>query len=217
MTVKIDCISDLHMYFGPELKGGDILVIAGDITYVGRMADFMAFNHWLGSIKHLYKTIVVTPGNHDLGSERDPALFKSLVPNATHFLINEPATILGLNFWVSPITPTFFDWAWMADRGEEIKRYWDMIPEGTDVIVTHGPPYGIMDECGDMNDRSKMVHVGCEELLKAVQRIKPKLHIFGHIHEGHGQTTIDGTTFVNAAIMDGVYSPINDPITIELK
>jgi Icc-related predicted phosphoesterase len=214
--VKIVCVSDLHMYFGPKLDGGDILVVSGDISYVGKAIDFAEFDFWLGKQKDKYKAIVVTPGNHDLGSERNPSLFKGLIQNATHYLVNEPATILGLNFWASPMTPTFFDWAWMADRGEPIKRYWDMIPSNTDVLVTHGPPFGILDQCPDMNDRSKLVSVGCEELLKAVQRIKPRLHIFGHIHEGHGQVTIEGTTFINASIMDGQYHPVNKPITINL-
>lgn len=217
MAIKIDCISDLHMYFGPQLDGGDILVMSGDISYVGKAIDFAEFDFWLGKLKDKYKAIVVTPGNHDLGSERNPSLFKSLVPNATHYLINEPATILGLNFWVSPITPTFFDWAWMADRGEPIKRYWDMIPANTDVLVTHGPPYGILDQCPDHLDQSRMVNVGCEELLKAVQRIKPRLHIFGHIHEAYGIQVINDTTFVNCAIMDGQYNPVNKPISIILK
>ena len=128
--VKIDCISDLHLYFGPELEGGDILVVAGDVSYVGNVIDFAEFNFWLGKYKDKYKAIVFTPGNHDLGSQRNPSLFKSLVPNATHYLINETATILGLKFFVSPITPTFMNWAWMADRGEPIKRYWDMIEKG---------------------------------------------------------------------------------------
>lgn len=216
MSIKIDCVSDLHLYFGPKLDGGDILVVAGDISYVGNAIDFIEFNSWLGKLKDKYKAIVVTPGNHDKGTQRNPALFKSLVPNATHYLINESATILGLKFFVSPITPTFFDWAWMADRGEPIKKYWDMIEEGTDVIVSHGPPYGILDQCPDWQDHTKLVSVGCEELLKAVKRIKPRAHIFGHIHESHGKITIDGTTFVNAAIMDETYKPVNDPISITL-
>jgi Icc-related predicted phosphoesterase len=203
------------MYFGPKLEGGDILIMSGDISFVGNAIDFAEFDFWLGKIKHQYKAIIVTPGNHDLGSQRNPSLFKSLITNAT-YLVNEPATILGLKFWVSPMTPTFMNWAWMADRGASIKRYWDMIPEGTDVIVTHGPPFGILDACPDMDDSTKLVNVGCEELLKAVQRIKPRLHIFGHIHEGHGQVTIDGTTFINASIMNGQYQPVNSPITINI-
>lgn len=214
--LKIDCISDLHLYFGPKLDGGDILVIAGDISYVGKPVDFMEFNNWLGKYKDMYKAIVFTPGNHDIGSQRDISLFKSLVPNVTHYLINESANILGLNFFGSPMTPTFFDWAWMADRGEPIKRYWDMIPSDTDVIITHGPAFGILDKCADMNNSTRFVHVGCEELLKTIQRIKPKAHIFGHIHEGYGTISKDGTIFVNAAIMDGAYNPVNKPITIHL-
>ena len=88
---------------------------------------------------------------------------------------------------------------------------------GTDVIVCHGMPYGILDECPDINDSSKLVHVGCEELLKAVYRIKPKLFIGGHLHEGHGRLDKDGMTFINAAIMDGQYNPVNKPISIILK
>ena len=213
--LKIDCISDLHMYFGPQLEGGDILVMSGDISFVGKAIDFAEFDFWLGKQKDKYKAIIVTPGNHDLGSQRNPSLFKGLITNAT-YLVNEPATILGLKFWVSPMTPTFMNWAWMADRGAPIRRYWDMIPDGTDVLVTHGPPFGILDECPDMGDVTKPVHVGCEELLKAVKRIKPRLHIFGHIHEGYGQVTIDGTTFINAAIMDGQYNPVNKPISINI-
>jgi Icc-related predicted phosphoesterase len=218
MKIKIDCVSDLHMYFGPILPGGDVLVVAGDISYVGKSLDFMEFNHWLGEYTDKYKKIVVVPGNHDLGSETNPTFFKSLVPNATHYLLNEPANILGFRFYGSPITPTFMNWAWMADRGEPIKKYWDRIPKNTEVLITHGPAWGIMDECPDLNDSTKLVHVGCEELLKRIKKLtKLKAHIFGHIHECNGVKTIDGVTYVNASIMTGDYQPTQPYHTIHLE
>lgn len=97
----------------------------------------------------------------------------------------------------------------MADRGADIKQYWDKIDINTDILITHGPPHGILDEVNGCN-------VGCEELLLAVQRIKPKYHIFGHIHEGYGQKTIDGTTYINCSHVDGKYRPVNQPIRFEI-
>lgn len=78
-----------------------------------------------------------------------------------------------------------------------IKPHWDMIPENTDVLITHGPPHGILDQ----TVRGKL-HVGCQELLEAVYRIKPKLHLFGHIHEARGKIEYDGITFMNASSVD---------------
>ena len=217
MKLKLDCVSDLHLYFGPELEGGDILCIAGDISYVGKAIDFAEFNYWLGKHKDKYKAIAFTPGNHDWLAQTNPSLAKGLLMNATHYLLDEPSKILGLNFYGSPRTPEFNQWAFNEPRGEGLKKWWDRIPKNTDVLLTHGVPYGIMDECPDIIDPSKLVHVGDEELLKAIYRLKPKLCIGGHIHEGHGRVDKDGIIFVNASIMDGDYKPVNKPITIYLE
>ena len=98
-------------------------------------------------------------------------------------------------------------------RGDEIRRKWDLIPEDTDVLITHGPPHGILDLVpSDMSGNYE--HAGCEELLLAVKRVKPKLHVFGHIHEGYGVARRARTTFVNACICDAAYRPINEPVII---
>jgi len=89
--------------------------------------------------------------------------------------------IEGVKFYGSPWQPRFFDWAFNLDRGEEIKKKWDLIPMDTDVLITHGPPYGILDLTHEGEK------VGCEELMKAVLRVQPKIHIFGHIHEAYGE------------------------------
>lgn len=213
---KIICISDTHTFENFVVPDGDILIHSGDISFRGTFAEMNRGMRWLGKFPHKYKIFVC--GNHDWLGETDPLLMKELAEeNGVIYLDDSGIELMGLKIWGSPVQPEFCSWAFNRKRGEEIARHWAKIPDDTQILVTHGPPYGIMDECGDMNDRSKMVHVGCEELLKAVQHIKPKLHVFGHIHEGHGQVTVDGTTFVNAAIMDGIYKPINAPITIELK
>jgi len=131
-----------------------------------------------------------------------------------HYLENSGVTINGLNFWGSPITPNFFEqyWAFNRTRGEKIYKYWDMIPQITDVLITHGPPYGIMDTVLDGQK------VGCEELGVKINYDLPKLklHVFGHIHDGYGKIKLDNKTFVNASTCTEKYVPKNPPIQVEL-
>lgn len=100
----------------------------------------------------------------------------------------------------------------MRNRGQEIKQHWDLIPASIDVLVTHGPPFGIFDETIDE------IRVGCEDLRIAVQeRVKPRIHCFGHIHEcGDSISEIDAITFVNCSYVDERYRPVNSPIRLVL-
>lgn len=132
-----------------------------------------------------------------------------LSPN-THYLCDSGVTIDGVNFWGSPITPTFFNWAFNRDRGRNILKHWEKIPLDTDVLITHGPPYGILDYT-----MSKM-NVGCEELLKKVKLIKPQYHLFGHIHEAYGVYNDESTTYMNGSILDEDYIIANEPILFEI-
>lgn len=100
------------------------------------------------------------------------------------------------------------NWAFNRDRGEEIKKHWDLIPNDTDVLITHGPPFGILDE----TVYSK--RTGCEELLLRVYHVQPKHHIFGHIHEDYGVLAKRETTFVNASVLDDRYELINDAVIL---
>tara|TARA_R110002073_G_scaffold128374_2_gene274096 strand:- start:242 stop:643 length:402 start_codon:yes stop_codon:yes gene_type:complete len=126
------------------------------------------------------------------------------------YLQDESVEIEGLKIYGSPWQPWFFNWAFNLRTPEELKEKWDKIPEDTDVLVTHGPPLGILDLTMDG------LNVGCSELIKAVERIKPRAHIFGHIHEGYGDTMLDGCIFVNASINTHRYRPINEPIIFEI-
>ena len=209
--MKIDCISDLHGYFPSDLPGGDVLIMAGD--YAGNhhnICEYFKFIEWLAQQPYPHKVLIA--GNHDKLLIDIPA--KEIERNGIHYLLDSGCEIDGLKFWGSPWTPTFYDWFFMKDRGAEIKKMWDLIPDDTDVLVTHGPPYGVLDGVNGY------VCVGCEELRDALERVKPRLHVFGHIHEGYGQLLFKhngpNTICVNASIMDENYIPVNKPIRIEL-
>lgn len=208
-TITIDCISDLHGYL-PHLSGGDLLLIAGDLTGRDTKEEYARFLSWLGKLP--YRCKVVIGGNHDGLIEKrivtlgtDPAL-------NIHYLCDSGIEFEGRKIWGSPWTPTFLNWHFMRDRGAPIKEKWDKIPSDTDILVTHGPPWGILDKT------EEGIAVGCEELRKAVlERVKPKIHCFGHIHEEGGRTeTYEGTRFVNASVVNERYRLVNKPIHIEI-
>ncbi|MEL6848269.1 MAG: metallophosphoesterase, partial [Bacteroidota bacterium] len=135
--------------------------------------------------------------------------FRAMIPDSCTYLEDESVEIGGLHIYGSPITPWFFDWAFNRQRGEEIKTYWDKIPANTDILITHGPPHHMLD----LTFRN--VYAGCEELGKAVARIRPRLHLFGHIHEAYGQLSQNGTLYVNASVVDLSYQVVNPPVVID--
>lgn len=92
-----------------------------------------------------------------------------------------------------------------------LKEKWDLIPDDVDVLITHGPAVGILDKIMDGSN------VGCEELIKAIKRIKPKYHLCGHIHEGYGVTELDGCTHINASITTERYIPTNKPVVFTIN
>lgn len=141
--------------------------------------------------------------------EEDPALACSLLTNAT-YLRDEETVINGIRFYGSPWSPKFFSWAFNKKRGKELLSVWKKIPSGVDVLITHTPPYGVLDEV------PRSGNVGCQDLLDELSRIQPNVHCFGHIHEGYGRTEVDGTTFVNASICNDHYRPINLPVVVDI-
>ena len=165
------------------------------------LLEIISFNRWLG--EQPFRHRVVCAGNHDKYFESDPGKARALLTNA-HYLENSEITIEGIRLWGSPYTPEFFHWAFMYPRGTAATRYWDSIPEHLDVLITHGPPLGILDQTAPQT-----LHLGCAELLDAVWSKKPKVHLFGHIHGGAGELERDGIRFVNAAYLNERYEPIH--------
>jgi len=213
--LKIDCISDLHL-FHPKLEGGDILLCAGDLTFHGKIHKVIEMLKWLS--EQDYKHIVYIAGNHDKTFDFFPEAVKHIqdgFPNLTY--LNDNGTECeGLKIWGSPITPAFGS-GWAFNRyAHEIGDHWKLIPNDIDILITHGPPYGILDKVAHSYGRDP--HVGCPKLLEKVQKIKPKVHLFGHIHEAYGQIEQDGITYVNASIMNLRYDQRhpNKVITLNL-
>jgi Icc-related predicted phosphoesterase len=119
--------------------------------------------------------------------------------------------IEGLTVYGSPWQPEFGSWAFNLPRGHQLRNKWRLIPPNTDILVTHGPPKGILD----MTPRGESV--GCEDLRHRLGAIAPKLHVFGHVHRGYGETAQADTHFVNASICDESYKPVNPPVVVELS
>lgn len=206
--MRIVCLSDTHdQHDQLQVPDGDLLLHAGDATMSGTAAQIEAFDRWLATLPHRHKVVIA--GNHDWGFQRTPARARSLLRHAT-YLEDDETTVEGLRIWGSPWQPWFYDWAFNLQRGPEIAAKWALIPTGIDVLITHGPPAGLLDRTSRGDD------VGCADLLAAVQRTKPRLHVFGHIHEGYGTVERDGTRFVNACNCTERYHPVQPPIVVDL-
>jgi Icc-related predicted phosphoesterase len=208
--VKIVCISDTHSLHSciNKFPDGDVLIHAGDCTNAGSIDDLKRFNKWLGSLPHRHKLCIA--GNHDWCLQNRPAEAEKILTNAT-YLCDSSVTIDGVKFYGSPFQPEFCDWAFNLPRGgDELREKWAAIPRDTDVLITHGPPDKILDKVLE-GERT-----GCALLLTEVQIVKPRLHVFGHIHEGYGKVSSGDTRFVNASICTRAYAPTNRPIVVTL-
>lgn len=215
--MKIACISDTHND-GLALSGfpeADVLVHAGDATTRGTVEQVKFFAKELS--KHLkdsryhagYQAIIFSPGNHDWLFEKEEQLARQIMTDhGIITLINEEFTYNGVKFWGSPVTPPFCNWAfnWKNDKRLHL---WESIPEDVDVVITHGPPKFILDEVVRYGLEDGIEHTGCPYLRQRLMKIKPQLHVFGHIHEGFGKCVKDGITYINAALMNESYRPNN--------
>ncbi len=206
--MRIVCLSDTHDLHGDlAVPDGDLLLHAGDATMSGTPQQIEAFDDWLARQPHRHKVVIA--GNHDWGFQRTPARARSLLRHAT-YLEDSLAEVDGLRIWGSPWQPWFYDWAFNLERGPQIAAKWALIPDGIDVLVTHGPPLGILDRT------SRGEAVGCADLLAAIDRVRPRLHVFGHIHEAYGRLERDGCLFVNASNCSERYRPVQPPIVVDL-
>ncbi|MDQ3063982.1 MAG: metallophosphatase domain-containing protein [Acidobacteriota bacterium] len=209
---RIVCLSDTHNYNEQiSVPDGDILIHAGDATIQGSASEIILFNRWFRNLPHAHKIFVA--GNHDWLFETSNQLARTLLDSSIHYLQDSSVRIENLKIYGSPWQPRFFDWAFNLTRGAELAEKWKLIPDDTDILITHGPPFGILDE---VQRQYFIENTGCEELNKRVETIKPKFHIFGHIHCGYGTTEKFGVKFVNASNCDESYEPTNTPVVIDL-
>lgn len=224
----IDCISDLHGHY-PNLAGGDLLIVAGDLTAGDTDQDWCKFEHWLFTQNYEQKIIVA--GNHDnfLQSADEHRMWKywDKIPNVT-YLCDSGTEFEGLKIWGTPWTLPFLQqnphcMAFTVKNEDEFSDKMEKCDDHIDILITHEPPYGIRDMIRD--DLSPAVrHAGSNYLyawFKYVQR--PYLHVFGHIHEGYGiekefmSWDNKYTISVNASHVNRYYNPVNQPIRVELN
>lgn len=215
--MKIVAISDTHnKHREIKIPDADVLVHAGDITWRGELSIVQDFADWLKDIPIKHKIVIF--GNHELGFQRghkrDPAI-KLIQDAGATYLEDSGIEIDGVKFWGSPWQPWFHDWEFNLQRGKDIDAKWALIPQDTNVLITHGPPYLIMDEAP--RGIGAFDNVGCKDLLNRVGALENlKYHVFGHIHNGYGTKEFGPCTFINAAICTEAYAASNEPIVFEV-
>jgi len=225
--MKLVIISDTHSLHNNMINpvpDGDVLIHCGDVCNRGTTKDFLDFLNWFSKFPH--ETKIFIAGNHDFALQNKPDEVKHALANLElsgtniHYLEDSGITIQNgdeapVNFWGSPWTPEFYNWAFMKKRGEEMAEVWAKVPEDTHVLITHGPPktdtfvdYAVYDS----------INVGCEEQAKRILDLKDlKVNCFGHIHEGYGmRETATGLLLINASVCTLRYYPWNKPVEIEL-
>lgn len=206
--MKVCAISDLHLR-EPDLPEADLGLIAGDLTFRGELKEYKKSMYYLQSQREKFKDAYCTLGNHDGGLFLEPGHREEFErESGWKILIDETVEVQGLKLFGSPYTPEFCNWFW--SYGRPTNRWRDFIQEGTDICIFHGPPFKILDYAPVGG------HVGCYDILEACRKIKPKVVIFGHIHEGYGQVEIDGTRYFNVAICNDLYEAVNSPTLFEI-
>lgn len=203
--MKIWFISDTHCHHDKlEVPAADIVVHCGDEATarepVLNAPESLAFFEWFGSLPIKHK--IFAPGNHSVAFERGMVS----VPNNVVPLLGASVVIDGLKFYGSPWTPAWGNsWAYMRPRAK-MHDVWQLIPDDTDVLITHGPPKGILDLTHD-HDTGELIHVGCRSLRTRVDGVAPRIHAFGHIHDepnesNFGEYTRGSTTFINCSVCE---------------
>ena len=186
----IDCISDLHGY-RPQLPGGDLLIIAGDFNARESWGAYLDFQTWLNEQE--YREIILVPGNHDTMCQ-DSDVVDDLLYEYTYLCDSgieieyhgDDGEKKTFKVWGSPWTKTFEGMnpecmAFTCDTEKQLAKKWTLIPKNTDILITHSPPFNYLDKTVGGK------YAGSETLLNWIRDWKPRLHIFGHIHEAYGQ------------------------------
>lgn len=227
--MKITLISDTHTKHGlipmEDLPGGDLLIHAGDIMNSGHNKnDILDFCTWFNSLKQ-YKDKVFIAGNHDRMFESFPERVEELINPFLDivYLQDDDYVIYGdgpegnspqdnIRIYGSPWQPEFYSWAFnLPKNGIELAGKWEAIPDNTDILITHGPAFGSLDTvAGRQYD-----NLGCELLAEKIERLKPKIHVCGHIHSGYGYEFKNGTHFFNAAVLNERYRYTQKPMTFD--
>jgi Icc-related predicted phosphoesterase len=216
----ITVISDTHGKHNEitqDLPGGDLLLHAGDISSMGYQHEVQQFCKWFNNVENYTHKIFIA-GNHDWGFQNNVEKIMEIVNSyKTVTYIQDETISVGddkkmVNVYGSPWQPEFYNWAFnLPKNGNELAAKWDAIPDNTDILITHGPAFGVLDTvAGKMWD-----NLGCQLLTDKIKTIKPKIHLCGHIHSGYGYFFDGDTHFLNASVLNEAYQYTNKPLTFE--
>lgn len=206
--MKFVAISDTHgEHRNLILPKGDVIIHAGDFCGYGKDGEVYDFLDWYATLD--FETKILIGGNHDFFAAEQSKEFNKILPREITYLNDSGISIKGVMVWGSPVQPDLEGWAFGKKRGREMKKYWDLIPDDVEILVTHTPPYGILDKS------RQGVSLGCEELTKRLEILQVKIHIFGHIHHSYGQLKDKKTKFINASNINSSKGLVNEPITFE--
>lgn len=229
--MRIVAVSDLHGHL-PEIPPCDLLIVAGDIC-PDRFGPFLALHDppsqrvwfdqnvrpWLAASPATHK--LLTWGNHDwCGQMCDFSADSPSRARSTdlQILVDEGAAISqkgdAVSVWATPWSNKFMLWAFMRHPSDLADTY-AAIPVGVDVLVSHQPPWSYGDRVPDGHG-GRARHVGSRELLEAIDRVRPRVVICGHIHRGFGRYEHQGIPVFNVSVVDETYKLVNPPTVIDL-
>lgn len=209
--IRIVATSDTHSkHEEVPIPDGDIFIHAGDLTPRGNHNEFISVGNWFRELKNCFKYRILIAGNHDwsLMWNHRMILDAYFDPDVI-YLEDKGVEIEGFKFWGSPWVPQFRDWAFMKPD-HELKPHWDAIPEDTQILITHGGPYGILDSY----ENSRVGSLSLETRIKELPHLRH--HIFGHLHESYGHEIRNGVHCHNVAALNGNYEYQNPPQVIDL-
>lgn len=201
----------------------DIVIHAGDASNYREVhynnEETQNFIEWYKNLNIPFK--LFTPGNHDVLYERKLVNGGDLAKEGITYVEHATVNVLGLKIFMSPYTPAFGEgWVFNKKR-EKLHDYWQEIPEDCDIVITHGPPHGILDLSEDRQGR--LEHCGCKALMKRLDIIKPLIYSSGHIHDcqlnrNAGVYINENTTFINGScVRDGIFKIKSNGVVITLE
>ena len=202
--MNIVIISDTHgKHQSLGTLAGDVLIHCGDVSLSGSetSSDIENLDRWFS--RQAFRLILCIGGNHDFELEQRTARKAPIFRHAT-YLVDQAVAFEGVRFYGAPWVPELRQWAHYQDP-LSLARKWAAIPEATDVLVTHTPPFGILDRS------TSGKQCGCPMLRERLKALRPRLHCFGHIHASAGMEVREGTAFVNASMVDRNYNVVRQP------
>ena len=213
--MRVAMVSDTHtMFEGLTVPSCDLLISAGDYSHRGEKESVIRYHRWLD--KQPADLVLSVQGNHEVWVQENWEEAVSIVHELSdkiHFMSKSTLQYGKKKIFCSAFSPEFNNWAYPFKRGKDAEWHWKGIPANTEILVTHGPPCGILDQITE----GLSVPLGCEALRERVKTLKRlKLHVFGHIHGGSGEKLVDGVLYVNAAICNEQYRPVNPVRVVDI-